>query len=411
LVLDTPIHLHHVAFPSISRRFRSKIEQASTIRTASNITDTSIDSINIIHNTNTLTMKSLRSSRVLSSLTLVILTTITLLSAVPSCSAASANKIDTRRYANVCVQSGKRYPKIQDKDSRAHAILKLAMELSTITSIVSYDTPQHKAICFLIFDDPKKVDPRGTGLMGGGKGRFTDRFALVTFYINTKGPGWQRSDHWMSKEDECLWYGVICTSNILGAKRVTELDLSFNKITGIIPREMAYLSELQTLDLNGNSLQGVIPYLMLSSLKKLTKLHLHMNDLFGNIPKEIGDLGNLKELTLFGNFFFGKIPSEISNLKKLEVLDIYANNLTGTIVSEIGKMKKLREVYVNDNEFVGSIPKEICKLKISHLQADCLGPKPEMHCECCTVCCKGLPTPTCKDVRPGAAKAAAKAKK
>ena len=80
---------------------------------------------------------------------------------------------------------------------------------------------------------------------------------------------------------------------------------------------MAYISELQTLDLNGNSLQGVVPYLMLSNLKKMTKLHLHMNDLFGNIPAEIGELKNLKELTLFGNFFFGKVPSSIANLKKL----------------------------------------------------------------------------------------------
>jgi len=247
------------------------------------------------------------------------------------------------------------------------------------------------------------VDPRGSGIMGGGKGRFMDRYALVTFYLNTKGPGWQRSDHWMSKEDECLWYGITCTTSYLTQKRVTEIDLSFNKITGIIPREMAYISELQTLDLNGNSLQGVVPYLMLSNLKKMTKLHLHMNDLFGNIPAEIGELKNLKELTLFGNFFFGKVPSSIANLKKLEVLDIYANNLTGNIPSEIGKMKNLREVYVNDNEFVGSVPKEMCKLRIGHLQADCLGMHPEVKCECCTVCCKGLPTPTCKEVRRGAA--------
>lgn len=80
---------------------------------------------------------------------------------------------------------------------------------------------------------------------------------------------------------------------------------------------MGYLSELSTLDLNGNSLQGVLPQLMFRKLKKLKRLNLHMNDLFGSIPKEIGLLKNLKELTLFGNFFFGKIPQEIASLKKL----------------------------------------------------------------------------------------------
>ncbi len=80
---------------------------------------------------------------------------------------------------------------------------------------------------------------------------------------------------------------------------------------------MGYLTELTVLDLNGNSLQGVLPTLMFRKLKKLKMLNLHMNDLFGAIPKEIGLLKNLKELTLFGNFFFGKVPTEIANLKKL----------------------------------------------------------------------------------------------
>jgi len=256
----------------------------------------------------------------------------------------------------------------------------------------------------MIYDDPKKADPRGSGVMGGGKGRFLDRYALITFYQNTKGPGWIRGDHWLTKEDECMWYGVSCATNKVGTKRVVGIDLSFNKISGIIPREMAYLTELKELDLNGNSLQGVVPYLMLSNLKKLTKLNLHMNDLFGNIPKEIGLLTNLKELTLFGNFFFGKIPTQIANLKKLEVLDIYANNLTGSIPSDMSKLKNLREMYVNDNELVGSIPSEICKLKISHLQADCLGSTPEVRCDCCTVCCQGLPYPKCQEMRPGVVK-------
>lgn len=68
----------------------------------------------------------------------------------------------------------------------------------------------------------------------------------------------------------------------------------------LLPRELAYFSELQTLDLNGNELQGVIPHLMLTRLTKLEKLHLHMNDLFGNIPTEIGNLRKLKELSIFG---------------------------------------------------------------------------------------------------------------
>jgi hypothetical protein len=68
----------------------------------------------------------------------------------------------------------------------------------------------------------------------------------------------------------------------------------------LLPRELAYLSELRLLDLNGNELQGVIPHSMFIRMTRLEKLHLHMNDLFGQIPTEIGALKNLKELTMFG---------------------------------------------------------------------------------------------------------------
>jgi len=301
------------------------------------------------------------------------------------------SSIDTKKYSSIC--RGRKT--ISDNDGRAHAILKLAIEVSTLTNILAPSTPQHKAMCYMIYDDARKPDPRG-----GGKGKFLDRYALVTLYMNTKGPGWIRSDHWLSKESECLWYGITCSRPMLGlSARVSKLDISFNKLEGILPRELAYLSELEVLDLNGNSLQGVLPPIMLTSLKKLKKLHLHMNDMFGNIPKEIGQLTKLQEFTTFGNFFFGTIPKEIANLKKLEILDLYANNLSGIIPSAIGQIKSLKEIYLNDNEFHGHTPKEVCALKPQNFVSDCLGPRPEVQCDCCTICCQGLPDPKCKNMR------------
>lgn len=240
--------------------------------------------------------------------------------------------IDTKRYARICQN---RHP-VEEKDKRGHAIIKLAIESSSLTSILSKDSPQHKSMCFMIHDDPRKPDPRGN------KAKFLERYALVNLYMNTKGPGWSRSDNWLSKESECDWFGVKCARGMIITKpRVTKIDLSFNKVNGIIPAEVGYLTEVTTLDLNGNSLQGVLPTLMFQKMKKLKRLNLHMNDLFGGIPTQIGLLKNLKELTLFGNFFFGRVPTEIAYLKKLENLDLYANNLTGQIPTGIGKLKNL----------------------------------------------------------------------
>ena len=145
---------------------------------------------------------------------------------------SSTTNIDTRRYANLCVQSGNNksmYVPIQDKDKRGHAILKLAIQVSTLASIASKDSPQHKAMCFMIYDDPRKLDPRGN------IGAFLDRFILVTLYMNTKGPGWVRSDYWLTKEHECNWYGVSCArKGLFLGRRVVGLDLSFNKVSGYV---------------------------------------------------------------------------------------------------------------------------------------------------------------------------------
>lgn len=309
--------------------------------------------------------------------------------------------IDTKRYARICQN---RHP-VEDNDKRGHAIIKVAIESSSLTSILSKDSPQHKSMCFMIHDDPRKVDPRGN------KAKFLERYALVNLYMNTKGPGWSRSDNWLSKEDICDWYGIKCTRGMLSMKpRVTSVDLGFNKVTGIIPAEVAYLTETTDFDLNGNSLQGVLPQLMFTKMKKLKRLNLHMNDLFGAIPTQIGLLKNLKELTLFGNFFFGRVPTEVAYLKNLENLDLYANNLTGQIPTGIGKLKKLKEFYINDNEVAGRMPKEICDLKLTHIVSDCLGARPEVPCACCTICCQGLPDPKCRDMRPQKKKPAKKKK-
>lgn len=339
------------------------------------------------------------SSRRWNILTVLWIVSTVFLGQINSASAATKRRkapIDTKRYSKICRGSGNRYTEISEKDGRANAILRHLIDHSGALILQSKDSAQHKAMCWLIYDDPKKADPRR------GLGQFLDRYALVTLFKNTQGINtWDRRDEWLTGKEICEWYGVTCSRPHTFSpmtKRVTSLNLSFNKITGILPRELAFLSELRELDLNGNSLQGVIPYLMLTKLKRLEKLNLHMNDLFGMVPTEFGKLKNLKELTLFGNFFFGRIPTQFGSLKKLELLDLYANNLTGSIPTQLGGLKNIRELYVNDNELVGKMPKELCAMKLKDLRSDCLGRKPEVQCACCTVCCQGLPNPKCQDM-------------
>jgi hypothetical protein len=51
------------------------------------------------------------------------------------------------------------------------------------------------------------------------------------------------------------------------------------------------------------------------------------------------------------------------------------------------------------------MPKEICERKkagkIDMLIADCHGHNPEVKCECCDICCQGLPEMICVEKKTG----------
>ena len=56
---------------------------------------------------------------------------------------------------------------------------------------------------------------------------------------------------------------------------------------------------------------------------------------------------------------------------------------------------------LHDNNFVGTMPNELCERKLDMLVADCHGPKPEVKCDCCHVCCQGMPEMICVDQKTG----------
>ena len=80
-----------------------------------------------------------------------------------------------------------------------------------------------------------------------------ERDALMALYESTGGENWWRSDGW-GVGDPCgdpVWQGVSCNSS----GSVTELSLSYNKLTGSVPPEIANLSYLTGLDLIQNSIR------------------------------------------------------------------------------------------------------------------------------------------------------------
>ena len=184
-----------------------------------------------------------------------------------------------------------------------------------------------------------------------------DRDALIALYEATDGPNWNERENWVSRRPLRLWKGV----RVNAAGRVTELRLLGNGLTGSIPPELGWLTELTDLTLSGNNLRGAIPP-ELGRLRALKQLVLRNNSFTGPIPEQLGNLAALTELDLAGNALTGAIPKAFGALRDLIFLELSRNNLTGPLPPELGNLARLRHLWLERNALTGPLPPELGRL-------------------------------------------------
>jgi Leucine-rich repeat (LRR) protein len=85
-------------------------------------------------------------------------------------------------------------------------------------------------------------------------------------------------------------------------------------------------------------------------------IDLSCNKLTGEIPKEIGNLIGLVSLNLSRNNLSGEIPSQIGNLVSLEFLDLSRNHFSGKIPPTITQIDSLGKIDLSNNFLSGRIP-------------------------------------------------------
>ncbi|MEM7530934.1 MAG: leucine-rich repeat domain-containing protein [Chloroflexota bacterium] len=195
--------------------------------------------------------------------------------------------------------------------------------------------------------------------------------ALVALYESTDGSRWTHKTGWLLSTTPCSWYGVACRNN-----SVTKLNLSQNRLIGVLPPEIEYLEMLSYLYLQRNRINELPPEI--GELSELHVLNLHDNKLDGlpsaigrllslhtldlgnnrlqTLPSEIRDLSNLQSLDLSHNQF-GHMPTEITELSDLEELSLSYNDLR-TLPSEISRLENLEELDVSHNQ-LHELPPEI----------------------------------------------------
>ncbi|CAD5180145.1 unnamed protein product [Musa acuminata subsp. malaccensis] len=108
--------------------------------------------------------------------------------------------------------------------------------------------------------------------------------------------------------DPCLpapWSWVQCNSD--PQPRIVSIELSKKNLTGDIPLELANLTGLVELWLDGNMLTGPIPEL--GGCLNLKDIHLENNKLTGDLPSSLVGLPSLKELYVQNNMLSGTVPT------------------------------------------------------------------------------------------------------
>ncbi|XP_026432637.1 probably inactive leucine-rich repeat receptor-like protein kinase At2g25790 [Papaver somniferum] len=206
-----------------------------------------------------------------------------------------------------------------------------------------------------------------------------ERRALLNFKSSLDDPS-NRLTSWQEgilHENCCNWHGIGCSDE---SSRVVSIDLrntnlenyieetrygkgTYNppntSLTGSIP--FSICSQTQYLDLSSNKLSGIIST-GIGYCNSLIYLNLGNNFLTENVPKQLENAKGLLFLQLNDNNLSGTFPNSIEKLLNLEILDLGNNNMEGIIPTGLGLLVGLKILSLRSNNFSGPIPKEIYNL-------------------------------------------------
>ncbi|KAL3347291.1 hypothetical protein AABB24_021126 [Solanum stoloniferum] len=170
---------------------------------------------------------------------------------------------------------------------------------------------------------------------------------------------------------------------------LTNLELAYTELRGVLPERVFHLSDLESLDLTNNSRLTVrFPTTKWNSSASLMKLSLYRVNITGRIPESFSHLTSLHELDMGYCNLSGPIPKPIWNLTQIErlllgynnfdgrlefpsfniswrqlyYLDFSSNSLTGPITSNVSGLQNLRLLYLSSNHLNGTIPSWIFSL-------------------------------------------------
>lgn len=168
------------------------------------------------------------------------------------------------------------------------------------------DSSNHgQALCWLMTKDPLFHNFHVCD------GTLLQRFVMALFYVTQKEAFDFES---FSHKTTCEWPGVTCDSS---NKFIEHLRLPSKNLKGSPSMGLGLLTNLITIDLRDNQLDGVINPAIFTHLPFLERFDLSMNALRGTLPETLLKSPSLKYLNVSNNNIHGELPNDLDYSKNL----------------------------------------------------------------------------------------------
>jgi len=138
--------------------------------------------------------------------------------------------------------------------------------------------------------------------------------------------------------------------------QLESLSIRSNTLEGGIPKSFGNLCSLRLLDISNNSLSEEFPliahHLFGCARNSLEILYLGMNKINGTLP-DLSIFSSLQSLNLNGNKLNGEFPNNIQFPHQLEALYMQSNSLKGALTDyHFANMSKLLSLDLSDNSLL-----------------------------------------------------------
>ncbi|XP_022722226.1 probable leucine-rich repeat receptor-like protein kinase At1g35710 [Durio zibethinus] len=146
-------------------------------------------------------------------------------------------------------------------------------------------------------------------------------------------------------------------ASLSGLSNLKSLDVSFNQLNGSIDmKDLGAFTNLEVLDMSYNDLNEFVACKELHVWSNVEEIFLDGSYLNNNILQSIGAFTSLKTLSLRNCGLIGSLPNQgWCDLRNLKSLDISRNALEGILPYCLGNLTSLLQLDISSNQFTGNL--------------------------------------------------------